>query len=45
MHEASKDKKDEKSSETREPVNPVDSGVYQQEMDEMRCILYSHGGM
>ena len=27
----------------REPTR--DSTAYQPEMDEMRCILYSHGGM
>ncbi|KAI0050776.1 alpha/beta-hydrolase [Auriscalpium vulgare] len=26
------------------PSSPEDSGAYQPEMDEMRCILYSHGG-
>jgi len=23
----------------------AETGVYEQEMDEMRCILYSHGGL
>ena len=27
-----------------EELNDPDSGTYQQDMDEMRCILYSHGG-
>ena len=25
--------------------NDPDSGAYQQDMDEMRCILYCHGGV
>lgn len=29
---------------TGEEFNESDSGTYQQDMDEMRCILYFHGG-
>ncbi|KAA1470415.1 alpha/beta-hydrolase [Dentipellis sp. KUC8613] len=35
------DKGKEKEKETD---TPEDTGAYQPEMDEMRCILYSHGG-
>jgi hypothetical protein len=29
---------------TGEEPNESESGTYQQDMDEMRCILYAHGG-
>src|ERR1700733_3641244 len=39
----------DKSSENHDTPNPdasqADTGVYEKEMDEMRCILYSHGGL
>ena len=30
---------------SRKKEAPRDSAAYQPEMDEMRCILYAHGGM
>ncbi|KAI0260172.1 hypothetical protein BC834DRAFT_902176 [Gloeopeniophorella convolvens] len=34
----------DRPSEASERESSKDSGAYQPEMDEMRCILYSHGG-
>lgn len=34
----------EKSNSARNDSGDTESGTYQQDMDEMRCILYSHGG-
>src|SRR6266702_1245426 len=33
------------SAAPKDKETPRDSAAYQPEMDEMRCILYSHGGM
>lgn len=47
--EKQQDTKDAKKEKERSPevVDPADpaSGKYQQDMDEMRCILYAHGGV
>jgi len=37
--------KDDKPNDVHASNHPADeSGSYSEEMDEMRCILYSHGG-
>jgi hypothetical protein len=35
----------EYSDKSNPDDSPTDTGVYKEEMDQMRCILYSHGGL
>ncbi|KAG7091172.1 hypothetical protein E1B28_010224 [Marasmius oreades] len=37
-------KMQDRAARENEAYSAVDSGTYEKDMDEMRCILYSHGG-
>lgn len=40
-----KTRENTKDSDPALETKPVESGQYEQDMDEMRCILYAHGGV
>lgn len=44
MHEKARASDAMPSGNEKSTDNGVDSGKYEKDMDEMRCILYSHGG-
>lgn len=44
QHKDRKQNASEKTNGSAFTDDDPDSGAYQEEMDEMRCILYAHGG-